>query len=194
MHLLSLEIIDINARNLVGLTPLDVLLETTQEIGDVFIGEILRRAGGKISEEFNPRSADDAADTLLPNLVSSQNNQTNGKGTRKLTDADELSTDNLIVVAALVATVTYQAIFNPPGGFIQMPFETSDGNSTKHHSWYTTWQHFPSGYPVGKPALLWKLEEFIVADSIALFLSCISILLILSGLHRKKKGMMKIVV
>jgi Domain of unknown function len=131
MHLLSLEIIDINARNLVGLTPLDVLLETTQEIGDVFIGEILRRAGGKISEEFNPRSADDAADTLLPNLVSSQNNQTNGKDTRKLTDADELSTDNLIVVAALVATVTYQAIFNPPGGFIQMPFETSDGNSTK---------------------------------------------------------------
>jgi Domain of unknown function len=93
-----------------------------------------------------------------------------------------------------VATVTYQAIFNPPGGFIQMPFETSDGNSTKHHSWYTTWQHFPSCYPVGKPALLWKLEEFIVADSIALFLSCISILLILSGLHRKKKGMMKIVV
>jgi Domain of unknown function len=33
-----------------------------------------------------------------------------------------------------------------------------------------------------------------VADSIALFLSCISILLILSGLHRKKKGMMKFVV
>jgi hypothetical protein len=82
MHLLSLEITDINARNLVGLTPLDVLLETIQETSDVFIGEILRRAGGKISEELNPRSVDDAADTLLPKLVS-----------RKLTNADERSTD-----------------------------------------------------------------------------------------------------
>jgi hypothetical protein len=43
----------------VGLTLLDVLLETTQEAGDVLIGKILQRAGRKISEEFNPRSTDE---------------------------------------------------------------------------------------------------------------------------------------
>lgn len=190
-HLLSQEDIDVNLVNSAGLTPLDVLLVTNHEIGDLILGEMIRAFGGKTAKEIRGYEADpinstsvDACRTSLARVFSTPSNQvTRATSLTKAKEDIDDRIENLIVVAALIATVTFASALNPPGGSIQIPFNNDDRmNST----WLKNWKQINSVYPAGSPVYLWKLKYFYVFDSLALLLSISVILLCLCGIAQDK--------
>ncbi|KAJ3701055.1 hypothetical protein LUZ61_004760 [Rhynchospora tenuis] len=160
-YLLDHEGIEVNSTNARGLTPLDVLLLSSRYSSmDVSVMSILRRAGGEEKQENNSEH------TSL--------HQSKHK-VKEMSDAQ-----TLLLVATLVATITFLAISNPPGGFIQPQFEKSDSTNS---TFYDYWEH-DFFYPVGRPVLLWQLKSFFVLDSVALFSSISVILFLLCGIPR----------
>jgi Domain of unknown function len=135
---------------------------------DVFLVNALRKTGGKEATERG---------NLESKFSSSKKTSSPNKKAQKQSDAK-----TLLVVATLVATMTFPAISNPPGGFIQLPFDKGDAyNST----FYKEWVYYYS-FPSGRPVLLWKLKSFFVLDSVALFSSISVILFLLCGIPRTK--------
>ncbi|KAH0766147.1 hypothetical protein KY285_002018 [Solanum tuberosum] len=129
--------IEVNSLNKKGLTPLEVLLE---ESGDRDIEEILRASGAL------------SAENLQVSVVPVQDQQSSREQTRddgprsnvkklqdffkynKTKDPPGKVRDTLLVIAILIATATYQAGFNPPGGLWQDTYWPDDNNinSTSH--------------------------------------------------------------
>jgi Domain of unknown function len=170
-YLLDQDGIEVNSTNSRGLTPLDILLLSSWDSPtDVFLVNALRKAGGKeATEEGNLESNHSS--------TKKASSSTNNKAEKQSDDAQ-----TLLIVATLVATMTFPAISSPPGGFIQLPFDKGDAyNSTFYDDWkgYTT-------FPSGRPVLLWQLKSFFVLDSVALFSSISVILFLLCGIPRTK--------
>ncbi|KAJ4770013.1 Ankyrin repeat family protein [Rhynchospora pubera] len=158
-YLLDHECIEVNSTNSRGLTPLDVLsISSRYSATDISVMSILRRAGG---EETTKRG----------------NSKSYFSNTKNQSDAQ-----TLLLGATLVATITFVAISNPPGGFIAPQFEKSDSsNITFYDDWISD-----NFYPAGRPVLLWRLKTFFVLDSLALFSSISVILFLLCGIPRTK--------
>ncbi|KAJ3704950.1 hypothetical protein LUZ61_008655 [Rhynchospora tenuis] len=170
-NLLHQEGIEVNSTNARGLTPLDVLLVSSWDSAtDVSLVSILRRAGGEeATEQGNPKS----------NITNSKHVFL-GRNIHKTEKPNDAKT--LLVVATLVATMTFPAISNPPGGFIQLPFDKDD---TSNETFYKHWVD-DYAYTAGRPALLWQLKAFFVLDSVALFSSIGVILFLLCGIPKTK--------
>nr|XP_029117206.1 ankyrin repeat-containing protein BDA1-like isoform X2 [Elaeis guineensis] len=134
--LLSKPVIQVNSFNLKGFTPLDVLLELPSEHGDLILGEMIRAAGGKKAEEESPPEAQSHPIQRAINPVSTSPTRSNwkgrllqffylahrGKASRRDLRVEQEHGDTrstLMIVATLIATVTFQAGLNPPGGFVQ---------------------------------------------------------------------------
>ncbi|XP_073111225.1 uncharacterized protein [Elaeis guineensis] len=134
--LVSKPAIQVNSFNLKGFTPLDVLLESPSEHGDLVLGEMIRAAGGKKAEEESPSEAPSHPTQRAINPVRTSPMRSNWKGhlqyffhlghkaktSRRALQAkqeNENTPGTLMVVATLIATVTFQAGMNPPGGFVQ---------------------------------------------------------------------------
>lgn len=191
LHLLSQVGIDVNSINSAGHTPLDVLLVTNNGTGDLYLGERLRTAGGKTAKELGVSEIINT-NTSDPRLLSTQSNRM--ARTRSIIEEvftwDEKTENeiykniekNLIVVAALVATITFGAALNPPGGAIQIPFDDSKRNDT---NWLRNWENMNTIYPAGSPVYLWQLKKFFKYDCIALYSSVLVILLSLPGIIRR---------
>ncbi|KAJ3682362.1 hypothetical protein LUZ60_014935 [Juncus effusus] len=175
--------IDVNSMNSNGFTPLDMLLESPQEYGDLVLGEMIRAAGGKTSAEVVPPHAlpeiilrEDSK--LAPQLAVMPNKLTKhslGKNVDvEITDMDsEENTKEkkhnpgiLMVVAILISTITFQAALNPPGGF----------------------------QPNGQAVLAHDLKRFVIYDMIGLFLSISVILLFLCVVPKKRVIVIKFLV
>ncbi|KAJ1689599.1 hypothetical protein LUZ63_013754 [Rhynchospora breviuscula] len=115
-HLLSSDI-EVNSINSAGLTPLDLLLVTNNEIGDVYLGEILRAAGGKTANELGD------SETIKIHSTSTDGPPTSvrkfsisGKTNEKY---DSIS--NLMVVATLVhGNYHVCSSFNPSWGIYRI--------------------------------------------------------------------------
>jgi hypothetical protein len=75
--LLSKEAINVNTTNLAFLTPLDVLLESWPQNGDLVLGEMIRKAGGKTAAEVLSKS-----ELVIRNSVS--NDSSNPKPTPRM--------------------------------------------------------------------------------------------------------------
>nr|XP_029117215.1 ankyrin repeat-containing protein At2g01680-like [Elaeis guineensis] len=177
--LVSKPAIQVNSFNLKGFTPLDVLLESPSEHGDLVLGEMIRAAGGKKAEEESPSEAPSHPTQRAINPVRTSPMRSNWKGhlqyffhlghkaktSRRALQAkqeNENTPGTLMVVATLIATVTFQAGMNPPGGFVQ------DGTNA------------------GLAVLGGQLFGFLIFDMVGLFASLSIILLLICVVPRTK--------
>ncbi|KAL3381017.1 hypothetical protein AABB24_001248 [Solanum stoloniferum] len=125
--------IEVNSLNKKGLTPLEVLLE---ECGDRDIEEILRASGALSAENLQ---------VLVVPVQDQQSSreQTRDDGPRsnvkklhdffkynKTRDCPGKVRDTILVITILIATATYQAGFNPPGGVWQDTYWPDDNNNS----------------------------------------------------------------
>ncbi|KAI6706444.1 hypothetical protein NL676_009406 [Syzygium grande] len=118
---LEYEVVEVNASNESGSTPLDVSTLSPREAGDREMREILARAGAKHGRgrSNSPASrpvlaADDndieGAVTNAPRSLSHSQSKDFNKDRESLGDIRNA----LLVVAALIASATYQSVLQPP--------------------------------------------------------------------------------
>ncbi|KAK3430111.1 hypothetical protein EUGRSUZ_E01534 [Eucalyptus grandis] len=122
-HALESEVMDVNALNESGLTPLDVSTPSQRGARDREIREILVRAGAKHGAS-RPVSGDD------DDIKGGNGHQSDGEPVAKAPQSSSRSTSQklnqdggeswgdirsaLLVVAALIANATYQSVLQPP--------------------------------------------------------------------------------
>ncbi|RWR94511.1 ankyrin repeat-containing protein NPR4-like protein [Cinnamomum micranthum f. kanehirae] len=181
--LLSNRRLDINCLNIKKYTPLDALVKAPRRSGFKKCKRILCGAGGKRAKEISqalavnhPKSTWQAHANWLNETKSS-----------------------LMVVAILIATVTYQAALNPPGGVWQdnYPPRLSPGdNITAIRQWYADYETYieRNSHVVGESVMSSDLSfgylTFSFFNLISLFQSLSIILLLISGFNLKRRGLM----
>ncbi|KAJ6825863.1 ankyrin repeat-containing protein-like [Iris pallida] len=167
--------VDVNSVNRRGLTPLDVLLESPNEqYGDMALGEAIRAAGGKTAAELKlpPPAA-----VLLPRASRHQK-------PRVKHDEYRNTPGTLMVVATLIATITFQAALNPPGGFVQ-----KEDGAGKSNPASKVQADADDDQRLGDVVLGKDLQPFLMFDVIGLFAS-LSIILLLICVSPRRKRMM----
>ncbi|KAJ0963713.1 hypothetical protein J5N97_028835 [Dioscorea zingiberensis] len=195
--LLSKEGVEVNAMNLKGLTALDVLLESPSEHGDLMLGEVIRAANGKVSGEVNhqpsmqsnttpiptPTPTDESCSThIIRSWVRSLFRRRARRTSKKKAEVeDNYTPGQLMVVASLIATITFQSGLNPPGGFTQ-------DESTRNKKCDNILKK------AGVAILSCELDEFMFFNMIGLFASLSIIFILICVVPRRKKRMMKILV
>ncbi|KAL3720030.1 hypothetical protein ACJRO7_004943 [Eucalyptus globulus] len=142
-------LIEVNARNEAGLTPLDILLLINNEAGDAEIAEILTRSGATrpmgfpsvvmATEDPEPRihqspSHHQSRRTWTDRCISflKVNNESQWLEYfkyKKERDSPGDLRNALLVVAALITTSTYQAVLQPPGGLWQDDSRSSNSST-----------------------------------------------------------------
>ncbi|KAM0944972.1 putative ankyrin repeat-containing domain, PGG domain, ankyrin repeat-containing domain superfamily [Dioscorea sansibarensis] len=193
------ERLEVNAMNHKGLTGLDVLLDSPSEHGDLTLGEVIRAAGGKMASEVDPHQASMQTNTSSSN-ESSITSVTTSKSWRqrhtysklqqkpkkKPKVEDNYTPGQLMVVATLIATITFQSGLNPPGGFTPLDNpKTNETNITSSSN---------SSISAGIAVLGSNLSLFLLLDMIALYASLSIILTLICVVPRTKKKMMKLLV
>ncbi|XP_019707271.2 uncharacterized protein [Elaeis guineensis] len=185
MFLVSKREIDVNSVNLRGFTPLDVLLESPREHGDFELAEMIRKAGGietaggeelqplplqsglnsRNESSLNPRNRSEGKSFLhrIRKFFQPSNNASTMRRNNHRLKNNENSTGTLMVVATIIATITFQAGLNPPGGFKED----------------------------GEAALGDKLALFLKFDMVGLFTSLSIILLLICVTPRRKRMVLK---
>jgi Domain of unknown function len=145
-YLLDQGRIEVNSRNARGLTPLDILLVSSWDsVIDGSLVNTLRKAGGQEGvEEGIPESN---CGKLKQSFLGRNRDNENARNDAEI----------LLVVATLVATMTFPAISNPPGGFHEQ-----------------------------RPMVYESLKLFFWLDSVALFSAISVILILLCGVPKTK--------
>ncbi|KAL7001819.1 hypothetical protein U1Q18_002967 [Sarracenia purpurea var. burkii] len=181
-YLLFTTAIEVDTRNMKGLTALDVLSQSPRDLRDMEIKECLQGSGvvttlnnTELSNIGNPDIAQ------VPSIITKHKNKKIEKPEKhKHTDWLGRKRSALMVVASLIATVAFQAAISPPGSVWQddAPAD-SQGNP---------------GHEAGKSVMAYNIpiayEQFMIFDTIA-FLASLSIILIqISGLPIKRRRWM----
>lgn len=124
-------LMEVNAINDSGLSPLDLLLIFPSEAGDREIQEILQKAGAIRSRDLTfssstptPEPDHHQTSVNLPttpetSISQQSNNVVNYFKFKKGRDSPGEARSTLLVIAVLVATATYQVGVNPPGNVWQ---------------------------------------------------------------------------
>ncbi|KAK6240147.1 hypothetical protein QUC31_005616 [Theobroma cacao] len=115
---------NVNVINSSGITPkdvLDVLLQSGGDCYDIQIYQMFQKAGAVKARELTtePANVQTGAESFI-NTQISQSSCTWNLWKELMKEVTESSTETqnaLMVVAVLIATVTYQAILSPPSGF-----------------------------------------------------------------------------
>ncbi|KAJ0091158.1 hypothetical protein Patl1_13822 [Pistacia atlantica] len=126
--------IEVNALNSNGLTALDILTRSSRDMKDWEIGELLRHAGGISSAKENiTRTSHGHGDNQTTN-TSNPKGKRSKKYFKKSSGNDnwlEKKRTPMMMVASLIATMSFLASLNPPGGLWQDDFPGS--NTTSPH-------------------------------------------------------------
>lgn len=118
--------IDVNAQNAKGLTPLDISEIMIQDCYDAKVRQTLQQAGGVRCEDCTTIRIIESNSQPIQHQDQSKNSMTY----LQLNKDRQWSSDErnaILVVAALIATITFQAIVSPPSGFFH---EKTRVNST----------------------------------------------------------------
>lgn len=182
--------VDVNLTNKSGFTVLDLLdvvRQIVNESGDYILRDLLLRSGAlraseliKSSSAPTPQVHQNSSITEPPRIQNQQNvfvmetsflnpSQLWKMAVKELEQSSEGSKNALMVVVVLIATVTYQAILQPPGGF-----DAQDWNIT----------------PFQGPALMIKslalFIPFTILNSVGFFTSVAVIILLINRFPLKK--------
>ncbi|XP_050232455.1 ankyrin repeat-containing protein BDA1-like isoform X2 [Mercurialis annua] len=119
---------NVNSMNRMGLTALDLLEQCFRDFRSLEIRDILRETGAKRAVELNHN-------LLIPTTALTVSGQTSSKRKSwfqkcmKYIQYDlEETRGALMIVATVIATMTFQAAMNPPGGIWQQTYTNSGGS------------------------------------------------------------------
>ncbi|XP_065029519.1 uncharacterized protein LOC135652488 [Musa acuminata AAA Group] len=171
--------IEVNATNMRGDTVLDMLLDSPCQHGDLLLGELIRAAGGRTTaEEGKTRTKSSPGDARASATVASHRSRPN-RSEPKEKEKYNNKPETLMVVATLIATITFAAGLNPPGGFKQK----DDGGATPRNAEV----NFDESSSEGEAVLKYDLELFLLFDMFGLFASLSIILLLICCVPRQTK-------
>lgn len=187
IYLLKLGV-DVNAINRKGYTALDVVESDASNSGALQIVPALEEAGARRCDQLPPMSPHDiqpigdtspiSAQSSVPRRAprESPSRHHHRRNRRRREKQIELQTEGLrnarktiIVVAVLIATVTFAAGINPPGGFNQVSGKSLVGKQT-------------------------SFKVFMVCNIVALFLSLGIVIFLVSIIPFRRKSMMQLLV
>ncbi|KAA8549915.1 hypothetical protein F0562_001599 [Nyssa sinensis] len=165
--------VNVNAINANGLTALDILIQSRRDMKDLDIAESLGEAEALRARDINPLLSSNGINRLIvrPNGTPFVNQTT--PILAKLTQSQwlEKNRDKLMVVASLIATMSFQAGVSPPGGV------WPDDSEGKHRAGEAVMAYnYPHSYPY-----------FLRFNTISFVASLSTILLLMSGLPFKRK-------
>lgn len=135
--LLTTSMIEVNALNSNGLTAMDILTRSSRDMKDWEIGELLRHAGGTHTTEENRTETSNGH---------GDNKKRSRKYLKKSSGNDnwvEKKRFPMMMVASLIATMSFLASLNPPGGLWQDDFAGSNTKSP-HRAGYAILEDFDS--------------------------------------------------
>ncbi|XP_031115318.1 ankyrin repeat-containing protein BDA1-like isoform X2 [Ipomoea triloba] len=213
--------IEVNAENLNGLTAMDILLQTRNDVKEMGIAELLTHKGAKEASQQQQMQS--------PQSQPSKNKKKNkrkkpiGNNNRKEHWVQKMR-DALMVAASLLATMAFQAVVSPPGGLFQSSdtvisesevqndpssFFSFIGNSESSSSSNYNYNDFAPAPAVaqdtetinctiGKSVMSYYkppvYNMFLVANTISFLASLSIILLFISGLPLSRKFFMYIMI
>ncbi|CAK7353236.1 unnamed protein product [Dovyalis caffra] len=173
---------DVNAINRRGQTALDVVESDVSNSGALLILPALHDAGGRRSDQLPPSSLElqlieqekslpSSSPKRMPEYTTKHHRRSQHRRREKQlelqTEGLRNARNTITVVAVLIATVTFAAGINPPGGFRQ---ETGESIMGRHTSF----------------------KVFVVCNIVALFLSLGIVVFLVSIVPFQRKSMMKL--
>ncbi|KAG9449187.1 hypothetical protein H6P81_009152 [Aristolochia fimbriata] len=170
--------VEVNAKNDYKFTPLDVLLQTPGDFGDREITEALLNAGAKKSQKPNRVRLSRSQWTLKAIL--------NDSWSWYKRDDDWLNDmhNTLMLVATLIAAITFQTGLNPPGAVWQ---ERSLNPFLSEPSLASPPSYVKPGTAIGNNSNFLYFKLFLYFDMIALGASVTVILVLISGFPLKNR-------
>ncbi|KAL7121852.1 hypothetical protein ACP275_01G009700 [Erythranthe tilingii] len=114
--LLTVSTLEVNALNLNGVSPLDVLIQSRRDVRDLEIEDSLKRAGVIGPNMLNQETT---ATRALPTSFDQSNSHSWKKLLKQQDDWLEKKKSALMIVASLIATMAFQVGVNPPSGVWQ---------------------------------------------------------------------------